>query len=58
MNTVTFSANDIPSKNNLRLTIPDDVQQKFHDSIMHYRGKCCREIDYYLIECGEYFFKI
>ena len=50
--TVAFDANDIQSKNNLKLTIPTDVQLIFRDSILRYSGKCSQEIQQYLKQCG------
>lgn len=50
--TVTFDVSDIQSKHNLKLTIPADVQLNFRESILHYAGKCTKEIDYYLTKFG------
>lgn len=52
LETTAFNVNDIPTKNNLKLTIPADVELKFRECILRYADKCSKEIHSYLIECG------
>ena len=58
LETMAFDVNDIPSKYNLKLTIPTDVELKFRECILRYADKCSKEIHSYLIECGMIIYKI
>jgi hypothetical protein len=50
---VPFDANStVPIRHNLKLTIPNEIQLKFRQSILNYSERCRREVDAYLKECG------